>query len=76
MRSVELTGTWILNLPLALVTVPIDVPSTLIEAPGIGCWSSLAMTVPVIVLFCAFAIEQQNKSTEKRSNTFFIIRLA
>ena len=53
--SLPLLDTLIEYLPLASVEVPLNVPSTMTVAPGMGAPFEASVTVPVTVTFCANA---------------------
>jgi hypothetical protein len=63
------------NLPSAFVCVPSVVPTTLTDTPGSGSPSSLEVTRPVTVLFCACTtlINSMNKH-QLASRSFFIVK--
>lgn len=62
------------KVPFVLVVSPVALPTTITEAPTKGV-PSFAVTVPVMVRFCAIDWRKQN-STKRllSSNLFFIIK--
>ena len=64
-------GTWRVYWPSRLVTVPMVVPFTITDAPGIGSPSS-PVTVPVSEVFCAFSPVQKAITNDMINKSFRI----
>ena len=73
--SLPFEGTLMEYLPLASVEVPLNVPSTMTVAPGIGAPFEASVTVPVTVTFCAIAMPMLAHRHNSKENNFLLISL-